>query len=180
VIGVALGFLVQLLFQVFIMFGQIVAMQIGMGMAQMADPSSGINVTVLSQYALILTNLVFLAVGGHLVIIDTLAESFTIMPIRAEGFVREQAWHIAIQGSWLFAGALLMAMPIIIAKLVVNVALGVITRAAPQLNIFVIGFPTMMILGLLELWFWSTEYLFHFDRMSRDVFELMRTWLGMS
>jgi flagellar biosynthetic protein FliR len=73
-----------------------------------------------------------------------------------------------------------MAMPIIIAKLVVNVALGVITRAAPQLNIFVIGFPTMMILGLLELWFWSTEYLFHFDRMSRDVFELMRTWLGMS
>ncbi|WP_404417029.1 flagellar biosynthetic protein FliR [Marinospirillum sp.] len=180
VIGAALGFLVQLLFQVFIIFGQIVAMQIGMGMAQMADPSSGINVTVLSQYALIMTNLVFLAVGGHLVIIDTLAESFTIMPIRAEGFVREQAWHIAIQGGWLFAGALLMAMPIIIAKLVVNVALGVITRAAPQLNIFVIGFPTMMILGLLELWFWSTEYLFHFDRMSRDIFELMRTWLGMS
>jgi len=154
-------------------------MQIGMGMAQMADPSSGINVTVLSQYTLILTNLVFLAVGGHLVVIHTLAESFTVIPIAEEGFTRDHAWLIAIQGSWLFAGALLMALPIIIAKLVVNIALGVVTRAAPQLNIFVIGFPVMMMLGLLELWFWATEYLFHFDRMSRDVFALMRIWLEL-
>lgn len=178
-IGASLGFIVQLLFQVFVIFGQIVAMQIGMGMAQMADPSSGINVTVLSQYTLILTNLVFLAVGGHLVVIYTLAESFTVMPVGTEGFTRDHAWLIAVQGSWLFAGALLMALPIIIAKLVVNVALGVVTRAAPQLNIFVIGFPVMMMLGLLELWFWATEYLFHFDRMSRDIFDLMRVWLEL-
>ena len=178
-IGAGLGFIVQLLFQVFVVFGQIVAMQIGMGMAQMADPSSGINVTVLSQYALIMTNLVFLAVGGHLVVIYTLAESFTVIPIGLEGFTRDHAWLIAIQGSWLFAGALLMALPIIIAKLVVNVALGVVTRAAPQLNIFVIGFPTMMILGLIELWIWTGEYLFHFDRVAREVFELMRVWLEL-
>ncbi len=178
-IGISLGFLVQLLFQVFIIFGQIVAMQIGMGMAQMADPASGVNVTVLSQYTLILTNLVFLATGGHLVIVYTLAESFTIIPIGWEGLTRERSWMIAIQGGWLFAGALLMAMPIIIAKLVVNIALGVVTRAAPQLNIFVIGFPVMMILGLLELWMWSTEYLFHYDRMARDVFDLLRVWLEL-
>ncbi|SFX22412.1 flagellar biosynthetic protein FliR [Marinospirillum alkaliphilum] len=179
IIGISLGFMVQLLFQVFVVFGQIVAMQIGMGMAQMADPSSGINVTVLSQYTLIMTNLVFLAAGGHLVIIYTLAESFTIIPVGLEGLNRERAWLIAAQGGWLFAGALLMALPIIIAKLVVNIALGVVTRAAPQLNIFVIGFPVMMMLGLLELWVWTTEYLFHFDRMSRDVFDLLRVWLEL-
>lgn len=179
-IGVAMGFIVQLLFQVFVVFGQIVAMQIGMGMAQMADPTNGINVTVLSQYMVIMTNLVFLAMGGHLIMIYTLAESFTILPVGLEGFSRERSWLLAIQGSWLFAGALLMALPIIIAKLVVNVALGVVTRAAPQLNIFVIGFPVMMMLGLLELWIWSTEYLFHFDRMSRDIFDLLRTWLELS
>lgn len=179
-IGISLGFMVQLLFQVFIIFGQIVAMQIGMGMAQMADPTSGINVTVLSQYMVIMTNLVFLAVGGHLVVIYTLAESFTIIPIGMEGLNRERAWLIVVQGGWLFAGALLMALPIIIAKLVVNIALGVVTRAAPQLNIFVIGFPVMMLMGLLELWIWSTEYLFHFDRMSRDIFDLLRVWLELS
>lgn len=178
-IGVSLGFLVQMLFQVFIIFGQIVAMQIGMGMAQMADPTSGVNVTVLSQYALILTNLVFLASGGHLVIIYTLAESFTIIPVGLEGLTRERSWMIVLKGGWLFAGALLMALPIIVAKLVVNIALGVVTRAAPQLNIFVIGFPVMMILGLLELWLWSTEYLFHYDRMSRDVFDFLRVWLEL-
>lgn len=178
-IGASLGFIVQLLFQVFVVFGQLVAMQIGMGMAQMADPSSGINVTVLSQYSLIMTNLVFLAVGGHLVVIYTLAESFTVIPISPEGFTREHAWLIANQGGWLFAGALLMALPIIIAKLVVNVALGVVTRAAPQLNIFVIGFPTMMILGLIELWIWTSEYLFHFDRMARYIFDLMQVWLEL-
>lgn len=178
-IGVSLGFLVQLLFQVFIIFGQIVAMQIGMGMAQMADPASGVNVTVLSQYALILTNLVFLASGGHLVVIYTLAESFTIIPVGFEGLSRERSWMIAIQGGWLFAGALLMALPIIMAKLVVNIALGVVTRAAPQLNIFVIGFPVMMILGLVELWMWSTEYLFHYDRMARDVFDFLKDWLEL-
>ncbi|NLW05742.1 MAG: flagellar biosynthetic protein FliR [Pseudomonadaceae bacterium] len=178
-IGISLGFLVQLLFQVFIIFGQIVAMQIGMGMAQMADPSSGVNVTVLSQYALILTNFVFLATGGHLVMIYTLAESFTIIPIGLEGLTRERSWMIAVQGGWLFAGALLMAMPIIISKLVVNISLGVVTRAAPQLNIFVIGFPIMMLLGLLELWMWSTEYLFHYDRMAREVFDLLKVWLEL-
>lgn len=178
-IGVALGLLVQLLFQVFIMFGQIVAMQIGMAMAQMSDPSSGVNVTVLSQYTLIMTNLVFLAVGGHLVVIFTLAESFTIIPISTEGFTSQRGWLLATQGSWLFAGALLMALPIIIAKLIVNVALGVIVRAAPQLNIFVIGFPVMMLLGLLELWIWSKEYFFYFERASLDIFSLMYRWLEL-
>lgn len=178
-IGVSLGFLVQLLFQVFIIFGQIVAMQIGMGMAQMADPSSGVNVTVLSQYSLILTNFVFLATGGHLVIIYTLSESFTIIPIGLEGLTRERSWMIVTQGGWLFKGALLMAMPIIVSKLVVNIALGVVTRAAPQLNIFVIGFPVMMILGLVELWMWSTEYLFYYNRAVREVFDLLRVWLEL-
>ncbi len=178
-IGVSLGFMVQLLFQVFVMFGQVVAMQIGMGMARMADPTTGINVTVLSQYTLILTNLVFLATGGHLVVIYTLAESFTIIPVTTEGFSREHAWLIASQGAWLYMGAFLMALPIIFAKLVVNIALGVIVRAAPQLNIFVIGFPIMMMLGLLELWVWVADYLFHYERMSLDVFALIREWLGL-
>lgn len=178
-IGIGLGFLVQLLFQVFITFGQIVAMQIGMGMAQMADPSSGVNVTVLSQYVLILTNFVFLATGGHLVIIYTLAESFTIIPVGFDGLTRERSWMIATQGGWLFSGALLMAMPIIVSKLVVNIALGVVTRAAPQLNIFVIGFPVMMILGLIELWMWSVGYLYHYDQMVREVFDLLKVWLEL-
>lgn len=178
-IGVSLGFLVQLLFQVFIIFGQIVAMQIGMGMAQMADPTSGVNVTVLSQYALIMTNLVFLASGGHLLVIAVLAESFTIIPVGLEGLNRERSWFIALQGGWLFAGALLMSLPIIIAKLVVNIALGVVTRAAPQLNIFVIGFPVMMILGLIELWMWSLTYLFHYGNNSQSVFGMLITWLGL-
>lgn len=179
-IGISLGFLVQLLFQVFIIFGQIVAMQIGMGMAQMTDPTSGFNVTVLSQYALIMTNLVFLASGGHLLVIATLAESFFVIPVGLDGLTRERAWLVAEQGAWLFSGALLMSLPIIMAKLVVNIALGVVTRASPQLNIFVIGFPVMMILGLIELWMWSIDYLYYYGVHSQSIYNLMREWLGLA
>lgn len=176
-IGVTLGFITQLIFQIFIVFGQLVAMQIGMGMASMADPVSGINVTVLSQFNIVLTNLVFIATAGHLVVIFTLAESFTVLPVGLTGLTADNSWIIAKQGGWLFAGALLMALPIIMAKLTVNIALGIVVRAAPQLNIFVIGFPVMMIFGLIELWIWSAEYLFHYNRVAEEVFNLLRDWL---
>lgn len=178
-IGVALGFIVKLLLEVFVLFGQVIAMQIGLGMAQMNDPVNGISSTVLSQYMILATNLMFLATNGHIVVLDTLIESFHVIPVGAEGFTRERAWLIAQQGSWLFSGGVIMALPILVAKLIVNGALGIATRAAPQLNIFTLGFPVMMIMGLFELWVWMSDYLFYYDRMARDIFELMRNWIGV-
>lgn len=177
-IGISLGFMVNIFFSVFIFFGQMVGMQIGLGFASMADPANGVQVTVLSQYALILTNLVFLASGGHLMVLDTMVESFRVMPL-GHGLEKGLFMKIVEQGSWIFASGALMALPIVISKLIVNAALGIATRAAPQLNIFTLGFPVMLMMGLVELWIWSADYMYHYDILTTHLFQLMRNWLGV-
>ncbi|SEI45946.1 flagellar biosynthetic protein FliR [Allopseudospirillum japonicum] len=178
-IGISLGTLLQFLFQIFVLLGQMVAMQMGLGFASMADPVNGINVTVLSQFFLISINLLFLAMNGHLVMFDTLAESFRILPIGETAPLRESTWLLVQQGTWLFVASLLMALPAITALLIINAAFGVMTRAAPQLNIFSLGFPVSMLGGLVAVWVLAHELLPHFDQLSRQAFGLMRQWLGV-
>lgn len=176
-IGISLGFMVNIFFSVFIFFGQMVGMQIGLGFASMADPANGVQVTVLSQYSLILTNLVFLASSGHLIVLDIMISGFKVMPL-GQGLEKDMFMTIVKQGSWIFASGALMALPIVIAKLIVNAALGIATRAAPQLNIFTLGFPVMLMMGLIELWVWTTDYFYHYDILSTQLFKSMRNWLG--
>ena len=121
----------------------------GLGMANMIDPNLG-NVPVLSQFFVICSTLIFLALGGHLMLIKLLLISFTTMPIGAELDIIELSQQLIRWSIMIFYGALLIALPIIIALLFFNMGLGVVTRASPALNIFAIGFPAMIIGGLLE------------------------------
>ncbi len=174
-IGVAMGIALQLVFAAIITGGQIVAYQMGLGFASMVDPQSGVTVPVVSQIYLLASSLLYLAFNGHLVLIEVVAESFTSMPIAPDGLTREGIWQLAAWGSELFAGAVLIALPTVAAILVVNIAFGVMTRAAPQLNIFAVGFPVTLTFGFVVMMFTFPSLLPQTEQLVQKVFLLIRT-----
>ncbi len=151
-IGVAMGFVLQMVFGALVFGGQTLAYSMGLGFASMMDPQNGVQVPVLSQFYIITATLLFLVLNGHLVLIDTLARSFHTLPVGIEGIGLSGVEQIIRWASRMFAAGLLIALPAIAALLLVNLGMGIITRAAPQLNIFAIGFPVTMLIGFLLLW----------------------------
>lgn len=172
-IGVMFGFMLQLYFHLFTVAGQIIAVQMGLGFASMVDPSNGVSVPVLGQFLLMLVTLLFLAMNGHLVVLEVLAESFVTLPV-GEGLLLNHYWAIAGKLSWVVAAGLLIALPIVTALLIINLAFGVMTRAAPQLNIFSIGFPLTLVLGLFIFWLGLSDFLAHFQVLSAEALQQLR------
>ncbi|PCJ21939.1 MAG: flagellar biosynthetic protein FliR [Gammaproteobacteria bacterium] len=152
VIGLALGFSVQLFIQVGVVAGQIIAMQIGLGFSQLLDPVNGVNVASVSQLFLMLFTLLYLVMNGHLITLEILVDSFRTLPIGAEFSLLNSYWHVANLGSWMFFSAVQIALPAIMALYVVNLTFGIMSKSSPQLQIFSIGFPFTMIYGLVILW----------------------------
>ncbi len=167
-IGVALGFFVQVFFQVVVLAGQIISYQMGLGFASISDPTNGVSVVVLSQFYLMLTMMLFLSMNGHLVLIDVIVNSFQVIPINQGVLPSLSLWRIAVSGGWLFAAALLLALPAVVAVLVVNFAFGIMTKAAPQLNIFAIGFPFTMLFGIFIVWVSMTGFLGQYQRLAEE------------
>lgn len=151
-IGVALAFVFQVVFQVFVMAGQYIAMSMGLGFASMNDPANGVTVTIISQFYLLTTTLLFLSINGHLVLMQIIIDSFTVMPISTIGFSPGDYYKIISLGGWMFASGFAIALPILTSLLVVNIAFGVMSRSAPQINVFVVGFPMTLIFGLFVMW----------------------------
>lgn len=150
-IGLAMGFSLLLVFGAFILGGQIFAMQMGLGFASMVDPQRGVQVPMVSQFYVLLVTLIFLALDGHLVVIQVLADSFRTMPVAPTGLDTTGLWTLVAWGGHMFSGAVLMALPAIATLMLVNLAFGVMMRAAPQLNIFAVGFPITMTAGFLVI-----------------------------
>lgn len=164
-IGTAMGFVTLLIMQTFVLTGQIIGMQTSLGFASMVDPSSGQQTPVIGNFFLLLTTMLFLAVDGHLVMIRMLVASFETLPVSSEGIKIANYRTLAEWGSYMFGAALTMSISAIIALLTVNLSFGVMTRAAPQLNIFAIGFPVTMIGGLIILWLTLGPVMAHFDEV---------------
>lgn len=150
-IGLAMGFTLQMVMAALTIAGEAIAMTMGLGFASMVDPANGVNVPVLSQFFLIMGTLMFLALGGHLMIIQLLVSSFNSLPISPIGIERESLLALVSFASQMFIGAVWIALPALISILVITLAMGVMTRAAPQLNIFSVGFPVTMLMGFIIL-----------------------------
>jgi flagellar biosynthetic protein FliR len=176
-IGISMAFIVLVMFQVFILAGQMIAMQMGLGFASMVDPSNGIFVAIISQFYLTLTTLIFLAMNGHLVAVEVLIESFTVLPVSTE-WQLGQFFDVARAGTWMFASALFVALPAVTAILIVNFAFGIMTRAAPQLNIFSLGFPFTMLIGLTIMWIGLSGFLPQYQRLVAECLLMIKTMYG--
>lgn len=172
-IGVMLGFTLQLFFHLFSVAGQIIAVQMGLGFASMIDPSNGVSVPVLGQMLLILVTLLFLAMNGHLVVFEVLAESFITLPV-GTGLSTNHYWELAGKLSWVLGAGLLLVLPAITALLVVNLAFGIMTRAAPQLNIISIGFPMTLVIGLVIFWVGLADILAQYQQLASQGLQLLR------
>jgi flagellar biosynthetic protein FliR len=147
-IGFMLGFILYLLLHVMTILGTIMSMQMGMAMAIMNDPANGDANPILSQWFLLFGTLIFLALDGHLVAIGILIDSFRLWPIGSDLFSLPLMGFVHRLG-WLFSASLMLAIPAVLAMLLVNVTFGVLSRSAPSLNIFALGFPMTMLMGLL-------------------------------
>lgn len=173
IIGALFGFSLQLLFQVFVIAGQIVAVQMGMAFASMVDPANGVNVAVVSQFMTMLVSILFLLMNGHLVAFEILAESFTTLPVGSALLVNHY-WEMVARMSWVFGAGLLLILPVVAALLVVNIAFGVMTRAAPSLNIFSIGFPLTLVLGIWMFWVGLADVHSHYQALVTEALQWLR------
>jgi flagellar biosynthetic protein FliR len=174
-IGVALGFVVQLTFDSLAMGGQLLANSMGLSFAFNVDPQRGVSTPVLGQFYMILATLVFLALNGHLTLIEVLVEGFRGIPIGMEGLGQDGLWRVAQWGELIFRGALVVALPGLTALLIVNLAFGVVSRAAPTLNLFAIGFPVTLICGLIIVLVGLPSVQTAFVGMMREAFALLGT-----
>jgi len=148
-IGIAMGFAVQIMFDAITLGGQVIAMSMGLGFAVFLDRARGVNVPVLGQLFLILGMLIFLTLNGHLALIELLAESFFLLPIASGGLSLPAVSFLLEWSAQLFVLALKIALPALAALIVVNLSFGVMSRAAPTLNLFAVGFPVAMLLGFV-------------------------------
>lgn len=151
-IGLTTGFILQLVFASVVFAGQGVALSMGLGFSMMVDPQSGQQMPVIAQFYTITTTLIFISLDGHLVLIQMLLDSFRTLPIGIAGLDKADIWSILAWSSRVFAGGLLMAMPIMASLLLVNIIFGVAARSAPQLQIFAVGFPVTLMLGMVLVW----------------------------
>lgn len=147
-IGLAIGFSMRLVFAAVDLGGQLIGMTMGLGFASFFDPQSEGQSTALNQLLVLLTMLIFLSLDGHLLMISAVAESFYTMPVSLEPSAID-VHKMANWGETIFREGLLLAMPAIAALLITNMALAVLTRTAPQLNLFGIGFPVTLSIGFV-------------------------------
>jgi flagellar biosynthetic protein FliR len=173
-IGACMGFMLQLLFNAFIVAGQIVAMQMGLGFASMVDPQNGVMVPVISQLYLVFVTLIFVSINGHLILIQVISESFTTLPIAASGLSPLDFRDVVAQASWMYAAGVIIALPAIGSLMMVNLAFGILSRAAPQISPFSIGFPMTIILGFVIMLVTLPNVAGHLVNMSDEMLQMAR------
>jgi flagellar biosynthesis protein FliR len=150
-IGLAMGLTLRIVWSGIEMAGEIIGMTMGLGFATFFDPTSQGRSSAISQFLTLLLLMLMLASDLHLLLIEVLAESFTTIPITVDSFNRDALRDLSYWGTHLFSLGIQISMPIITALLIINMALGVLTRAAPQLNLFGIGFPITLSIGFLMM-----------------------------
>jgi flagellar biosynthetic protein FliR len=178
-IGIGIGMVTQFIIQTFVMLGQIIGMQSSLGFASMVDPANGQNTPLLGQFFMFLATMFFLATDGHLKLIHMIVVSFTTLPVGSGGLRSVDYNELALWFGTIFKVALTLSLSGIIALLTVNLSFGVMTRAAPQLNIFSLGFAFALLIGLLLCWYIVSglygQYELYWLEGEAQICRLMRT-----
>ncbi len=174
-VGVSIGFLLRLIFEAGALAGEMVAQSTGLAFAQMSDPLRGGSSGVIGQWFYLLFGLLFFASNGHLALISLLVDSYKALPI-GTALPDPQAMvaiapTLALQ---IFRGALTLALPLVVAMLAINLAFGVLARAAPALNPIQLGLPVALLVGLFLLMLLSGEMATPVQRLFNTTFDAAR------
>jgi flagellar biosynthetic protein FliR len=176
VIGLAIGLALRLVFTAVEMAGDLVGLQMGLGFAMFYDPGNVQHTAILGQFMGLLATLVFLAINGHLMVISALVESFYALPIATAPTSASLFDALVRHAAIVFVAGLQLALPLMVTMLVVNLALGVLTRAAPQLNVFAVGFPLTIAIGFAALLFTLPYFGPLFERTLDQAFMFLSRW----
>ena len=176
-IGIAMGLSLRVIFVALEIAGQAIGQLMGLMLASMIDPQNGNQVPIIGQFYLLLATLLFVAVDGHLLMIKHLAESFFLLPIGEGGISYEAIWVFINWTGVVLATAVLIALPTLVSMLIVNIGFGVMTRSAPQLNIFAVGFPVMIIMGVIVILFTLEGFVPQMINLFEQSLNMMNTLL---
>ena len=181
-IGAGMGMSMRVVFATLDVAGELIGLQMGLSFATFFDPQSQGQTSVIAQIIGLIVSLLFLSLNGHLMLIEVLARSFEWLPISANPVHAEGWLLLARSGTVLFATGLLLALPVVVALLMTNISLAVLTRAAPQLNLFAVGFPITSTVGIAVIWLTLPALASVLEQIFDQGFEgmalLVRTWAG--
>lgn len=177
-IGLATGFVMRLVFATVQQAGEIIGLQMGLSFASFFDRAAGGQTMVLSRFLNIIAVLLFLSLDGHLLMLGALVDSFNGLPIGGTPLSADGALAVARAGGMVFASGLLLALPMIAALLTLNLAMGILNRASPQLSIFAVGFPVTLSGGLLVLMLVMPQMGPYMQHMIEAGLEAVTTVLG--
>ena len=180
VIGVMMGLILQIVFAAVSAAGEFISLSMGLGFAMMADPNSGVQTPVISQFLVILATLVFVSIGGHLILIELLLDSFRLWPIGEPQLEMAMVWDLLQWSVLLFTGATMIALPAMVVLLLTNSAMGVVSRAAPSLNVFAVGFPLTLLMGIVVLIVLLPSFMGNVQSLWFEAFQQIRLLLGVA
>lgn len=150
-VGLALGFMVRLVFASNEFAGELVGIQMGLNYASFFDPAMGGSASASARFFAYMGSLVFVAVNGHLLVLMAVLRSFEAFPLDQGSLGALSVLQVHRLGADLFAAALWMALPMLGMLMFANMVLGIVSRIAPQMNVFAIGFPVTLTVGLLGM-----------------------------
>ncbi|SDJ35696.1 flagellar biosynthetic protein FliR [Billgrantia gudaonensis] len=165
IIGIAMGLVMRVTFAVVQAAGEFIGMQMGLAFATFFDSGSGTNSAVLSRIFYMITLLMFLAMNGHLMVLETLVASFEGLPIGVGRFDPAAFELLVRYGGTIFVTGMSMALPLMGSLLIIKLALGILNRSAPQLTIFTIGFPMTLLAGLVLMMVLMTNLASFLERL---------------
>lgn len=180
IIGAALGMVIRIVFVAVEMAGEIIGLQMGLAFAIFFDPQNSGQLALISRFLGIIASLAFLAIDGHLIMIALIAQSFNTLPIGPDGFNTPTFHALVLWGSEIFKSGVLLSLPVLTALLITNLALGILTRAAPQLNIFAVGFPITLLMGFLVLALSIIFYAPILEKLVMEGFEIMANMVNLT
>jgi flagellar biosynthetic protein FliR len=150
-IGLAMGFILQIAFAAPMLASEVIGISMGIGFASAIDPQNGRSSPALGQFFSIMLTLLFLSVNGHLVLVEMVVKSYDVLPVGAAWLSAAQLKNIAFFGGYTFTAGLLLALPVGFLLLCLNLVVGMLSRSAPALNLFAVGLPASLAVGVIAL-----------------------------
>jgi flagellar biosynthetic protein FliR len=180
ILGAILGFVFYLSVQVFMLTGEIISMQAGLNMAVMNDPISNNSVPIISQIYYLIVTLLFFVLDIHLQIIEVLCKSFQTLPLSTHLVPSVNFEELALLGDFFYKMAFQIALPVVTILFLAQIAMGVMSKSAPQFNIFSVGFAITILLTMLTVWLNISNIQAHFESIMHFAFNLVTTIYGGS
>lgn len=172
-IGLALGLTMRIIFAAVQTAGEFVGLQMGLAFASFFDPGTGSNTAVLARILNTITLLVFIAMNGHLLMIGGLVRTFEVLPI-GMGALDVNGWGVLLEwSSQIVVSGLLLALPVMVVLLTINLSLGILNRTAQQLSVFAVGFPISLTVGLTILAVVLPQISPFLERLFQDGYDTM-------